>query len=155
MDIKRIMAFFLILVILSLAFICTQMYKIGYDVGYLQGVEDGAGRSWNIRDPTYNEAINFTKLDKTGESDYSNESYKCHIMSADFKNNAFLSGYRCAYVIIEFQDNRSHAIVCFNTTDRGIVFIEPQIDEIVTLKIGQKYKRLPSWGNVTRYVIMW
>ena len=111
--------------------------ETGFADGYIQGVEDGAGRGYTIRDPTYNEAIAFADSDTTDENEYS-EIYTCHDFTADFKNNAFEAGYRCGYTAIEFPVH-AHAIVCFNTVDDGLMFIEPQSDDIMTLTIGEPY----------------
>jgi len=112
-------------------------YQLGYDEGYVQGVEDGAGSGWYIRDPTYDEAIAFTNSDQTDENGYTDD-YICYDFTADFSSNAFQMGYRCGFVYIEFTDS-AHAIACFNTTDSGLIYIEPQNDEIVTIAIGQTY----------------
>jgi hypothetical protein len=112
-------------------------YDLGYNDGYLKGVIDGVGTGYNIRDPTYQEMLDFIALDKTDENEYS-ENYTCFHFTADVKSNAFKEGYRCGFVYILFSDS-AHAIVCFNTTDHGLIFIEPQSDEIVTLTIGQPY----------------
>jgi regulator of replication initiation timing len=112
-------------------------YQLGYDEGYVQGVEDGAGSGWYIRDPTYDEAIAFINSDKTDENEYTAD-YVCYDFTADFDSNAFQMGYRCGFVYIEFTDS-AHAIVCFNTTDMGLIYIEPQNDKIVTIAIGQTY----------------
>jgi len=112
-------------------------YQLGYDEGYTQGVEDGPGSGWYLRDPTYDEAIAFINSDKTDENGYTSD-YVCYDFTADFNSNAFQMGYRCGFVYIEFSDS-AHAITCFNTTDRGIIYIEPQNDEIITLTIGQSY----------------
>jgi uncharacterized protein YlxW (UPF0749 family) len=112
-------------------------YQLGYDAGYTQGVEDGPESGWYIRDPTYDEAIAFINSDKTDENGYTSD-YVCYDFTADFNSNAFQTGYRCGFVYIEFSDS-AHAITCFNTTDRGIIYIEPQNDEILTLAIGQSY----------------
>jgi hypothetical protein len=109
----------------------------GFAYGYIQGVEDGAGRGYTVRDPTYAEAIAFVNSDTTDENEYS-ETYVCLHYSADFKNNAFEAGYRCGYTHIKFPET-AHAIVCFNTVDEGLIFIEPQLDDIVTLVIGDPY----------------
>ncbi|MEM3597207.1 MAG: AN1-type zinc finger domain-containing protein [Candidatus Bathyarchaeia archaeon] len=112
-------------------------YIEGYNKGYLDGVKDGAGTGYNIRDPTYQEMLNFIASDKTDENEYS-ENYTCLHFTADVKSHAFDEGYKCGFVYVEFRDG-AHAIVCFNTTDQGLIFIEPQSDEIVTLTIGQPY----------------
>jgi len=112
-------------------------YQLGYDEGYVQGVEDGAGSGWYIRDPTYDEAIAFINSDKTDENEYTPD-YVCYDFTADFDSSAFQMGYRCGFVYIEFTDS-AHAIVCFNTTDMGRIYVEPQNDKIVTIAIGQTY----------------
>ncbi|MGC8935909.1 MAG: hypothetical protein ACP5KV_00890 [Candidatus Methanomethylicaceae archaeon] len=76
------------------------------------------------------------------------------------KNNAFAAGYKCGFVYIKFKDS-AHAVVCFNTTNRGLIFVEPQYDQIVTLKIGESYAAqngyiLPSYDDkILSYVIVW
>ena len=103
----------------------------------------------NLRDPTYREALQFIRSDETNRNQY-NQSYTCTNFANDFMNNAFRAGYRCGYVTIEFPEF-SHAIVCFNTSDNGLVFIEPQNDEIVALATGKPYL-----GRVVlRFSITW
>ena len=112
-------------------------YQVGYDEGYVQGVEDGPESGWYLRDPTYDEAIAFINSDKTDENEYT-QDYVCYDFTADFDSNAFQVGYRCGFVYIEFTDS-AHSIVCFNTTDSGLIYIEPQNDEIVDIAVGQIY----------------
>ena len=114
-----------------------QSYYLGYDEGYAQGVEDGPESGWYIRDPTYDEAIAFINSDETDENEYTPD-YVCYDFTADFDTNAFQMGYRCGFVYIEFSDS-AHAIACFNTTDSGLIYIEPQNDEIVDIAVGQLY----------------
>jgi len=94
-------------------------------------------KDYNIRDPTYKEAVQFIRSDQTNKNQY-NQSYTCINFANDFRNNALNEGYRCGYVAIEFGET-SHAIVCFNTSDNSLIFIEPQTDEIVTLTTEQPY----------------
>jgi len=112
-------------------------YQLGYDEGYLQGVEDLTESGWYLRDPTYSEAIAFINSDESDENEYTDD-YVCYDFTADFNDNAGQAGYRCGFVYIEFSDS-AHAIACFNTTDNGLIYIEPQNDEIVTLTVGQAY----------------
>jgi cell division protein FtsB len=133
-------------------------YQLGYDEGYTQGLDDGAGTGYTIRDPTYSEAIAFMNMDQTDKNEYTQDYYCLHF-TADFENNAFQAGYRCGFVYIEFTSS-AHAIVCFNTTDAGLIFIEPQLDMIVVLVEGESYSELngfaPSVGDtIQQYVIIW
>lgn len=113
-------------------------YQLGYDEGYIQGIEYLTENGWYSKDPTYAEAIAFINSDKTDQNEYTPD-YVCYDFTADFNANAFQAGYRCGFVYIEFFDG-AHAITCFNTTDRGLIYIEPQTDEIVTITIGQSYQ---------------
>jgi len=127
----------------------TEGYQVGYDDGYEQGVEDGAGSGWYIRDPTYAEAIAFINLDRTDRNEYT-EDYVCYDFTADFNANAFQMGYRCGFVYIEFSDS-AHAIACFNTTDRGLIYVEPQNDKIVDVAVGRMY----SGDLIVKIGIVW
>jgi cell division protein FtsB len=115
-------------------------YQLGYDEGYTQGVEDLTKSGYYLKDPTYDEAVAFINSDKTDENEYTSD-YVCYDFTADFNSNAFQMGYRCGFVYIEFSDS-AHAIACFNTTDNGLIYVEPQTDEIVTISIGQTYPHI-------------
>ncbi len=91
-----------------------------------------------LRDPTYGEALQFVESDRTDENPYKEEEYTCSNFATDFKSNALKAGYRCGYVLV-FGPDWNHALNCFNTTDCGLIFVEPQEDEILTLAIGQPY----------------
>ncbi len=142
----------------------TQRYNDGYDYGkaegYQKGVIDGAGSGYNIRDPTYAEAIAFITSDQTDKNLWT-DNYVCMNFVADFKNNAFELGYRAGCVYIEFPDNIVHGISCFNTVDNGLVFVETQTDEIVSLTVGEVYYDRtihdpPNFDDtVVHYVIIW
>ncbi len=127
----------------------SESYQLGYDVGYVQGVEDGAGSGWYIRDPTYAEAIAFINSDRTDENEFTDD-YVCYDFTADFNANAFQMGYRCGFVYIEFPHS-AHAIACFNTTDRGLIYVEPQTDEIVYVAVGRIY----SGDLIVKMGIVW
>jgi hypothetical protein len=116
-------------------------YQLGYDKGYTQSVEDLTESGYYLRDPAYDEAIAFINSDKTDENEYHSPDYVCYDFTADFNSNAFQMGYRCGFVYIEFSDS-AHAIACFNTTDSGLIYVEPQTDEIVTIAIGQQYPHI-------------
>lgn len=118
-------------------------YEAGFYHGFMEGVKEGVGSGFYLRDPTYGEAIKFIKEDKTDRIEY-NQTFVCTDYSAMFKTNAFNAGFRCFYVTIDFE-NYGHAIVAFNTTDQGMIYIEPQHDDIVTVKIGMSYSALNNY----------
>lgn len=125
----------------------------GYQTGYLQGVKDGAGRGYNIRDPTYQEMLNFIATDQTDKNPYVPGSYVCWNFAADVINNAFKIGYKCGFVYIYFTDGYGHAVICFNTTDHGLVFIEPQNDAIVQIYVGVYYTF--TGETIVQYGVIW
>ena len=104
----------------------------------------------SIRDPTYQEALQFISSDQTDKNQYS-QSYICINFANDFVDNALNEGYRCGLVIIEFPETR-HAIVCFNTSDKGLIFIEPQNDALVTLTTEQRFSI--TWCLVSEFLYM-
>jgi hypothetical protein len=116
---------------------------------YSQNEESGHG--FTIRDPTYQEMLSFIHTDSTDARSYS-DTYTCANFAKDVKKNAFLKGYRCGFVYVEFPDS-SHAVICFNTVDKGIIFIEPQDDSIVNLKVGQY--SLTYDDMVVKILIIW
>jgi hypothetical protein len=97
------------------------------------------GYDYVLRDPSYQEMTDFLKQDETSEQEYLEDEYICVDFAADVKANAAEEGIRCAYVVIEYIGLTGHAIVAFDTTDEGLVYIEPQFDWEVDPKVGQRY----------------
>lgn len=98
------------------------------------------GYGYVLKDPTYQQLKAFIAADRTDTNAYVLDSYVCEDFSADVKVHAMQQKIRYAYVSIRFFGNNSgHAIVAFNTTDRGIIYIEPQSDEEVNLQAGKHY----------------
>lgn len=93
----------------------------------------------NLKDPTYNEVLDFLLKDKTDEETYNESSYNCAHFSKDVNNNAEKKGIRSGYVKVELNINFPHALLAFNTTDGGLVFFEPQTDQQVILESGKDY----------------
>lgn len=128
-------------------------YSQGYSDGYGNGTMEGAGTGYNIRDPTYSEMMQFIETDRTNQRTWT-ETYTCFNFANDVLVNAFNSGYKAGMVYMEFADG-AHAIVCFKTTDRGMIFVEPQSDEITTIQIGKAYDFVAEPNIVLSYTIIW
>ena len=111
--------------------------------------------------PTYQEAMQFITSDKTNVNMYLEDRYTCTNFATDFSDNALGKGYVCGYVIVYFPNGQCHAIDCFNTTDCGLIFVEPQTDSIIQLIRNQPYwdrtKHGPQSYNdtVLNYAISW
>lgn len=131
----------------------TTGYETGHLTGYSEGIEDGAGQGYTIRNPTYAEALAFLRVDRTDRNEYLVEEstgtgYVCSHYARDVVNNAELAGYRAAFVEIRHPDS-GHAIIAFETIDRGLIFFEPQSDEVVEPIIGKRYYQcvIPAAGT--------
>jgi hypothetical protein len=102
-------------------------------------------------DPTYDSMKTFLTSDLTDQHAYVDGTYVCWNYAADVILNAAKQHIRCAFVYIEFIDS-AHADIAFNTTDKGMVYIDPQTDDIVQLKVGVHYYQsdipAPGYYNV-------
>jgi hypothetical protein len=138
-------------------------FNVGNKTGYLYGFnvcwQSGFQASgFLIRDPTYQEALNFVKADQTDKIPYNVTTFNCIDFSAAAMRNAFDAGYRAFFVYIDF-NTTSHSIVAFNTTDEGIVFIEPQFDKVLKVEVGENYTLLNGFIYdpnlvVVRYILV-
>ena len=113
----------------------------GYDNGYIQGTTDALGHGYTLRDPTYAEAVAFMSQDSTNGNEYDESDYGVYVCthySRDTNYNAEIAGYRCAFVELRYSES-GHTIIAFDTIDKGLVFFEPQSDELVVPEIGKRY----------------
>ena len=81
------------------------------------------------------EVLQFLATDKTDQHVYGQlneygQGYYCSDFSDDLVHNAQLQGIEAHRVDILFTHTVGHAIVVFNTIDRGKVYVEPQTDQI-------------------------
>jgi len=136
-------------------------YVRGRGDGYQSGVIAGAGSGYNLRDPAYHEVKQFLAQDRTDANQYVEGEYVCSDFAAYVNTNAEAQGLRCALVEIKYPEGSGHAVVAFQTVDRGLVFIEPQYDEEVAIELGRSYAELndykkPSFDDtVIRYLVIW
>jgi len=139
----------------------TEGYMSGYDEGYNEGYDLGftegfATTGYTLRDPNYDELTTFLKYDKTNKIEY-NETFDCENFASTLKTNAFAKGYHCFTVYIEFTES-AHTLNAFNTTDMGFLYIEPQTDDIVTVKLNKAYwdrsKFIVDYDDVIREIVI-
>ena len=144
-----------------------EAYDKGYDKGYEIGLETGSGkgvasRRIELSNPAYREMKEFLAGDETDSQPYIKGEYVCNDFAAQLDNNAEADGIRAAYVRIR-SENWWHAVVAFETLDRGIIFIEPQSDRVVKPVIGEPFpwhlvgKANPSGylDPIVEILIMW
>jgi hypothetical protein len=102
-------------------------------------------------DPTYAQLERFILSDTTDQNIYVPGVYECTDFARDVYNNAEKAGIRTAYVGMVFSVSKiGHALDAFQTTDKGLVFIDctgleageagpSDNDKIVTVKKGDYY----------------
>lgn len=78
----------------------------------------------NATDPTWKELITFLKHDDTDEYSYIEGSFVCADFAEMLHNNAEVFGIRAAWVGVDFIEGEGHALNAFNTTDKGLVYVD-------------------------------
>ncbi len=115
----------------------TKLNTINSEINILQ-----SGKKYELHDPTYAEVEIFIYQDETNEKPYDDEMFNCGHYAQEVNNNAEEQGIRCAYVSVNFTLGERHALVAFNTTNKGLLYYEPQLDKKAYLDIGKYY-----WGD--------
>lgn len=105
-----------------------------------------------LRDPNWKELVDFIKADPTDNREYKADKYNCEDFSIALRDAARDRNLRCAYVTFSYRGTGSaHAITAFETTDHGLVYVEPQGDQIAYVKVGKAYNSIPIDAVKRRY----
>jgi len=79
----------------------------------------------DAHNPTYAELLDFIIKDRTDANTYVAQSYVCSDFAEDVHNNAEAAGIRAAWVSIKFAGtSEGHALNAFETTDKGLIYID-------------------------------
>jgi len=105
------------------------LFFIGYSLGFEVLFGFFSTVAGNYQNPTYQEMVEFIHQDTTDGNQYT-VVYVCDNFAKDVIHNARDKGMRAGYVLLEEPYGSGHAIVCFETKDRGMYFLEPQLDYI-------------------------
>jgi hypothetical protein len=92
-----------------------------------------------LKTPTFQELRDFILRDPTNRNKFVPNQYECRNFATEVNNNAEAEGLRCAFVLLCY-DVGQHAVVAFQTTDRGLVYIEPQTDAVIHPEVGDTYE---------------
>jgi hypothetical protein len=96
-------------------------------------------QTYEMKTPTFKEVKDFILKDPTSRNTFVLNKYECRHFATDVNNNADAAGLRCAFVLLCYR-NGQHAVVAFDTTDRGMIYIEPQTDAAIQPEVGGKYQ---------------
>jgi len=92
-----------------------------------------------LKNPTFEELRAFILNDPTSRNGFILNQYECRHFATEVGNNAEAEGLRCAFGLLCY-DRGQHAVVAFDTTDRGLVYIEPQTDAAIHPEVGGSYQ---------------
>jgi len=131
------------LVITGIGFLGHASYNNGYEYGSL-GCESGyiqdkvcncgynyqdtavlsehvgsSSQAIELKNPTFQEVKDFILGDSTSRNEFVLNQYECRHFATEVNNNAEAKGLRCAFILLCF-DRGQHAVVAFDTTDRGL-----------------------------------
>lgn len=76
------------------------------------------------RDCTFSELGAYLEQTKIDRIKYDWHSFDCKDFALLLHNEAEIAGIRAGFVVIEYMGGVMHACNCFNTTDRGLIFID-------------------------------
>jgi hypothetical protein len=98
-----------------------------------------ANQTITLKNPTFQELKDFILGDPTSRNKFVLDKYECRHFATDVDNNAEDSGLRCAIALLCYETGQ-HAVVAFDTVDRGLVYIEPQTDAVIHPEVGGRYQ---------------
>jgi hypothetical protein len=90
----------------------------------------------NYTSPAYFELYKFINHDDTDKQEYDPENYHCLHYSRDLLLNARKEGFISGIVYLYPRDDpwrteeAGHALLCFYTSDQGLVYVDPQMDYV-------------------------
>jgi outer membrane murein-binding lipoprotein Lpp len=107
------------------------------------------------KNPTYEKLLNFLEEDKTDKNRYASNYYESGNFAETIHNNAEASGIRAAFVVVDFDNGRSHALNAFitvYTAETKLIYIDctghfekaqpPSLDTTLPyLKFNSRYWR--------------
>ncbi len=91
-------------------------------------------------DISWPELKEFLEQDDTDRLTYVEGSFDCSGFAITLRDSAARCGIRCAYVEIAFAVEGGHALDAFETTDRGLVYVDSTgADRIAYVKLNEPY----------------
>ncbi len=79
-----------------------------------------------LKNPTWSELRNLLEQDDTDTLTYLENSFDCTGFAITLRDHAWRYSIRGAYVEVGFSGKEGHALNCFQTTDKGTVFVACQ-----------------------------
>ncbi|MBN1692708.1 MAG: hypothetical protein JW845_04035 [Dehalococcoidales bacterium] len=102
-------------------------------------VASSANSTIVLENPTFQEMKDFILKDTTSRKTFILYTYECRHFATEVNNNAKAAGWQCGFALLCYTRGQ-HAVVAFDTVDRGLIFIEPQTDAAIDVKVGGTYQ---------------
>jgi len=119
--------------------------KLASSIEELKSSVEVLRRQKGLVNPSYYELVKFVAEDLTDSLLYT-ETFTCVDFSNTFIKNFREKGYYSCVAYVEFEEG-AHDLVAVNTTDLGLVYVEPQSDAIIlSLKVGDNYCAKVGWN---------
>ena len=118
-------------------------------------------------DPTYEELIIFLKSNQVNQSEHNLHPF---LSAQKLQDKAEKAGYKCSWVLVTLEGGKEQVCNAFNTTDRGLIFVDHTINKIegsfylVDVNIGGQYipknmfnenEMYDFLGTIEDYKIYW
>ena len=106
-----------------------------------------------LENPTWAELEEFLKIDDTDTLPYVKKSFDCSGFAITLRDHAWRYGMRSAYVEIGFSAGDGHALNAFETTDKGVIYVDvTEADRIAYLEEGKTYGAILLDVVKSRYI---
>jgi hypothetical protein len=132
-------------------------YGSGKDVGHNEGFI--SGNTTVPKNVSYKEVVAFLTNDQTDKVEYSAKDFDCTSFSNMVRNNAIEKGIKCGLVsfdLVSPQKIVGHVILIFETTDKGIVYFDPQTDgQRYDIRVGGTYTLSGVVYKITKVDLIW
>jgi len=130
-------------IVLDIAELRAKIYLMENDIKILK-----VGFKSGLKNPTLKVLKDFIRKDDTDKYEYIKGKFTCINFTNEFIKNFAKEGYySCVAIIFIHNKTSSHALVAVNTKDVGLVYVEPQSDDILyDLKVGDDYCEKVGWN---------
>ena len=139
----------------------SQVAQLSARVTQLQGDYQklfGTIKQSTLNNPTWPDLKGFLEQDDTNRLVYKAAEFDCSGFAITLRDRAWRYGFRCAYIEIVFVDT-GHALTAFQTTDKGLVYIDATgntkgtgFDRIGYVQVGQPYGTISLDGVKSQYI---
>ncbi|MBU2009400.1 MAG: hypothetical protein KJ624_06165 [Chloroflexi bacterium] len=148
----------------SLSTVTGERDRLNLQVAQLQGdyqklYDTIRQSSPSLRNPTWGEVKYFLEQDDTNTKVYNDDQFDCSGFAITLRDRAWRYGFRSAYVEISFGETTGHALTAFQTTDKGLVYIDDTGNEggtgfdcIGYVQVGQPYGGISLNGVKSQYI---